>query len=221
MNSQVIKLAENGHEFFLQYPKALDKLNITIEGKTIADFFNLVHETLSKEKSEHVSAGIHQKEVKHSVRELKKSLRDTAYALERGINSVLDLENREDEEVDFVSGTDLVLRFEEFSAQLTKFQTIIDQNPSYKRAFDKFKTELAEYKAASSEIGDSKIATDTEKEELIDAIEQYEAIIAGLHSLIRRYLSKTNSDLYEIYIKRLRRKTTTKDNSDSEAQSDT
>ena len=163
MNSQIIRIAENAHEFFLQYPKAIANFKIQIDGKTVPELFHFAHEHMSKERNEHSEAELSAKDVKSTIRELGKSLRETAYALEKGVNAVLDLEGREGEEVDFVRGADFALSLEEFVVQLTRFENIIKQNPSYERSFTKFKQELSAYKTAAAQIGDAKIVADTEK----------------------------------------------------------
>lgn len=203
MNSQIIRIAENGHEFFLQYPKAVAELKITVNGKNVADTFHFVHESIQKERNEHETAAADRKDTKARLRVLEKSLRHTAYALERGVNAVLDLSNRADEEVDFVPGTDFALAIEDFLVQLTKFKGIIEANPAYATSFKQFKEEFNEYKTSAGSIGEAKIVADTEKQEFVDTVDAYEAIIAALHALIRRFLSKTDHELYVEYKKGL------------------
>jgi len=206
MNSQVIRIAENGHEFFLQYPQSVAELAISIAGKDIAETFHAAHAAIQKEQHEHISASDDKKDTKADIRRLEKSLRTIAYAMERGVNAVLDLTGRPDEEVDFVSGVDFVLSMEDFIASLSKVSDIIEVNPAYKASYETLTGEFDQYKAAAGSIGQAKITADTERQQYIDTVDGYAAIISSLHALIGRYLAKKDRELLHEYRKGLRHK---------------
>lgn len=203
MNSQIIRIAAHGHDFFLRYPTAVAGLELTVAGRDVPATFHFVHELLMKEQSEHATATATARGATQTVAELGKRLRHTASTLTRSVNAILDLLGRGAEEVPTTTSPDFVSNLETLAENLAKVSDILAANPALQTAHTQFLADLAAYKAESSQIGATKTTADTEKSQFFSAVETYEPVIAALHALIQRYLAATDANLLAEYRKGL------------------
>ena len=206
MNCQIIKVLANANKFFTQYPKAIDELRLQIDGKSVPQFFQDAYATVAREQNESTTASQAARETKKTVRELSSRLIRTARALESGINSVLHLQNSSQNPIDFESQGDIITRLEKFSVALTNYQDILQQNSAYQTAVESFGEDFAAFKAAAGSIGATKSASKRELDELKDILNDLQAPISALNALIRKFLMKTNGDLYRVYVAGLSRR---------------
>lgn len=199
MNSQTIRIAEHGHEFFLRYPHAVSRLDILIAGADVPSTFHTIHERLQREHAEHAAAASSEQDTRRSITTLERSLRSAAYALERGLNAALDLTGSTAERVDFVPGTHLIASLEAFSASLTAHRELMAANPVYATSLERYQAELGQYRDALGTIGTARETADTEREEFFSTVDAYEPVVAALHALIQRYLAKADPALLAEY----------------------